>query len=146
MVLKENNILLNIRAKNKESVLRELAELAHQDHPKIDTDTLFRLLLEREQIGSTGVGNGVAIPHARIENLASILLCFGRTHSGIAFEAIDNQPVHFIVMILSPAHKPDEYLKTLGTVSRFLKMPDVRKQLRLADNRKKIADIFEEFQ
>lgn len=146
MVLKENNILLNIRAKNKESVLRELARVAHKDHPDIDSGTLNRLLLEREQIGSTGVGNGVAIPHARMNNLDTILLCFARTHTGIAYDAIDNQPVHFIVMILSPEDKPDEYLKALAAVSRYLKKPEVRRQLRLAKTRKKIVDIFREFE
>ncbi|MDW7771339.1 MAG: PTS sugar transporter subunit IIA [Desulfobulbaceae bacterium] len=145
MFLKENNILLDIKAKQKEGVLRELAEIAHLDNPRLDIDNLYRLLLEREQMGSTGVGNGVAIPHARIENLESILLFFGRTHTGIGFDAIDNQPVHFIVMILAPVDQPEKYLKTLGAVSRFLKKPDIRKQLRLAEDSKKIMEIFQEF-
>ncbi|MDH3328984.1 MAG: PTS sugar transporter subunit IIA [Desulfobulbaceae bacterium] len=145
MVLKEKNILLDIKAKNKESVLRELAEVAHQDCPQVDLEVLYQLLLEREQIGSTGVGNGVAIPHARIENLDAIQLCFGRTNDGIGFDAIDNQPVHFIVMILSPVDQPEKYLKTLATVSRFLKKPELRRQLRLAENSKKIVEIFKKF-
>ena len=145
MVLKEKNILLDIKAKNKESVLRELAEVAHQDCPQVDLEVLYQLLLEREQIGSTGVGNGVAIPHARIDNLDAIQLCFGRTNDGIGFDAIDNQPVHFIVMILSPVDQPEKYLKTLATVSRFLKKPELRRQLRLAENSKKIVEIFKKF-
>ncbi len=78
MLLKEKNILLDVTAKNKESVLKELAEVIHQDCPQVDLDTLYRLVLEREHIGSTGVGNGVAIPHARVENLDAVHLCFGR--------------------------------------------------------------------
>jgi len=145
MVLKEKNILLNIRAKNKESVLRELAETAHQDCPQVEIETLYQLLLEREQIGSTGVGNGIAIPHARVANLDSLVLCFGRTNSGIGFDAIDNQPVYFIVMILAPVDQPDEYLLTLGAVSRYLKKQEIRKQLRLAVDRKEIVEVFKEF-
>lgn len=145
MVLKEQNILLDIKAKSKEGVLRELAEAAHRDYPLVDIDTIHQLLLEREHIGSTGVGNGVAIPHARIEHLESLVLCFGRTNSGIGFDAVDNQPVYFIVMILSPSGRPEEYLHTLGAVSRFLKNPEIRKQLRLADDRKKIVEIFKKF-
>ena len=145
MLIQEHNILLNIRAKNKESVLWELAKLAQQDCPQLDQDTLYRLLLEREQIGSTGVGNGVAIPHVRIENLDSILLFFGRTHDGVGYDSVDNQPVYFIVMIISPADKPAEYLETLGAVSRFLKQPEIRRELRLAHDAKEIKKIFQQF-
>lgn len=145
MILKEKNILLDIKAKNKESVLRELAEVAHQDYPQLDIETLYQLLLDREQIGSTGVGNGVAIPHARIDNLDAIQLFFGRTNEGIGFDAIDNQPVYFIVMILSPVDQPEEYLKTLAAVSRFMKKPELRRQLRLAENSKQVAEIFQGF-
>jgi mannitol/fructose-specific phosphotransferase system IIA component (Ntr-type) len=145
MFIKKENILLDIKGKNKENVLREMAELAAGDCPELDMDTIHLLLLEREYIGSTGVGNGVAIPHARTPDLDALVLCFGRTHTGIGFDAIDNQPVHFIIMILSPLDQPEEYLKTLGAVSRNLKKPEIRKQLRLAATREQIVRIFAEF-
>jgi len=145
MVLQEKNILLNIKAKNKEGVLRELAELVSRDCPQLDAANVQRLLLERENIGSTGVGNGVAIPHARIETLESLIVCFGRNHAGIGFDAIDNQPVHFFVMILSPIGQPEEYLKTLAAVSRFLKNQAIRKQLRLAEKKETVVEIFRDF-
>lgn len=145
MNLQEKNILLDIKAKNKENVLRELTAVIHQNCPQVDIETLFDLVQKREQIGSTGVGNGVAIPHARVESLSSVQLCFARTHDGVGFDSIDNKPVYFIVMILSPVDQPEEYLKTLGTVSRFLKKSEIRRQLRQAASAKEIAKIFQDF-
>lgn len=145
MDLQETNILLDIKARNKENALKELTAAIHRDCPQVDADTLYRLVLEREQIGSTGVGNGVAIPHARVENLSNLQLCFARIHEGLGFDAIDNQPVYFIVMILSPTDQPEEYLKALGTVSRNLKKSKVRRQLRLAADAEAIAAIFQDF-
>ncbi len=144
--LKEDSVLLDIKARNKDGVLKELAAAVHRDCPQVDLDTLYRLLRERENIGSTGVGNGVAIPHAKVSKLDRIHLGFGRSNEGIGFEAIDNQPVHFIVMILSPPDKPDEYLKTLGAVSRVLKKPEIRQQLSMAEDRNNILEILQDFQ
>jgi len=143
--LSEDSVLLDIKARNKDGVLQELAAAVHKECPKVDLETLCRLLRERENIGSTGVGNGVAIPHAGVDDLDRIHLGFARSREGIGFEAIDNQPIYLVVMILSPADKPDEYLKTLGAVSRSLKKPEIRRQLRVAETRKKIVEILEDF-
>jgi PTS system nitrogen regulatory IIA component len=95
-------------------------------------------------IGSTGVGNGVAIPHGKIEKLDGILIGFGRSLNGIGFDSIDNQPVHLLVMLLSPVQVIDKYLKTLARVSRLLKQPETRRILRTTESRQKIVEIFQE--
>jgi PTS system nitrogen regulatory IIA component len=143
--ISEKSVLLEIRARNKDGVLQELAAAVHRECPQADFETICRLLRERENIGTTGVGNGVAIPHARVNHLDHIHLGFGRSHEGIGFEAVDNQPVHCIVMILFPADKPDDYLRTLGSVSRSLKKPDIRRQLRAAETRTGIVKILRDF-
>lgn len=140
--LQEEDIILELQAGNKEGVLRELTEVLHRHCSHIDLQNLYSIVRERELIGSTGVGNGVAIPHGKIEELDHILLCFGRSQGGIHFESTDNQPVNLFVMILSPRHMTDSYLKTLAQVSRLLKRPEIRRTLRLAKDQKEIARIF----
>lgn len=142
MLIKESNIRLDLKAQNKEGIIRELAEIIQQDCPQIELDTICRLVMERENIGSTGVGNGVAIPHARVKDLDSVLICFGHNHEGIGFDAIDNQPVHLFVMILSPENQPEEYLVTLAAVSRLMKKAEIRRQLRHAKDVMQIEKIF----
>lgn len=143
--LAEECILMHIPGKkNKEVVLREMAEIAHRQIPHIDFEAVFNALWEREQIGSTGVGNGVAIPHARIKGLEKMLFCFGRSLEGISYDAVDNQPVYYIFMILCPADSAEEYLKTLAGASRLLKQPEIRRRLRLATHQREIIDIFQQ--
>lgn len=140
--LQEEDIVLDLKAHNKEGVLKELAEVLHKHCSHVELENLFDVVSEREQIGSTGVGNGVAIPHGKIKDIERILICFGRSQGGIQFDSIDNQPVSLFVMILSPVEVADNYLKTLAQVSRLLKQPDKRRFLRLAKSRDNIADIF----
>ncbi len=141
--LSKDNVILDLGATTKEAVLWELAESLHHQCPEIGVDEIYRVLTEREQIGSTGVGNGVAIPHGKVQGgLDRILLCFGRSRQGIAFEVFDNQPVHLFVVILSSVGRADEYLRTLAQVSRLLKQAEKRQLLLQAANRQAIVDVF----
>lgn len=140
--LEEQCILLELVSTDKEAVLRELAETVHDKYTLIDQDTLYQVLAEREQLGSTGVGNGVAIPHGKVSGLKKLLLCFGRSSSGISFDAVDNQPVHLFVMILSPTGMDNEYLQTLARVSKLLKDPATRHKLKHSDGKEPILKLF----
>jgi len=140
--LQEENIALDLKARNKDGVLKELALVLHKQCPQVNMESLYRVLRDRELLGSTGVGNGVAIPHGKIEKLDRILIGFGRNQNGIAFDAADNQPVHLLVMLLSPVKIIDEYLKTLAAVSRLLRQPETRKILRTTASREEIVAIF----
>ena len=140
--LQKDAILLNIKAATKEAALRELAGLAATVCGRFTEEILYNVLLEREAVGSTGVGNGVAIPHGKIEGLDEILHCFGRSKSGIDFDAIDNRPAHLFDLLLSPAGKAEEYLHTLAKVSTILKQPDNRQQLLDSPSREEIAALF----
>lgn len=142
--LREEDIILELRAGSKEAVLRELAEVLHKHCPHVGLEDLCTVVRERETIGSTGVGNGVAIPHGKVRNLDRTLICFGRSQGGVHFDSIDNQPVSLFVMILSPVTVSDNYLKTLARVSRLLKQPEKRRFLRLEKSREKIARLFNE--
>lgn len=143
--LNEQAIILEMKAVGKESALRELAALAAMQSGRFTEDVLYNVLLERESVGSTGVGNGVAIPHGKIAGLEDILLCFGRSRAGLNFDAVDNRPVHLFVLLLSPADKATEYLRTLAWVSRTLKKNENRLQLLNSETRAEIAALFASF-
>ena len=140
--LQRDAIILDLKATTKEAALRELAGVAATLCGRFTEETLYNVLLEREAVGSTGVGNGVAIPHGKIDGLDEILLCFGRSKAGINFDAIDNRPAHLFVLMLSPANKAGEYLQTLAAVSRILKRQDKRQQLLDTTSRDDIAALF----
>lgn len=140
--LEKQCIIPELQSTGKEAVLRELAEAVHANHPGIDLDTMTRVLAEREQLGSTGVGKGIAIPHGKLPGLDKLLLCLGRSRRGISFDAKDNRPVHLFVMILAPIDMAEEYLQALGWVSRLLKDAATRNKLLHAADEETILDLF----
>ena len=140
--LEKQCILLEMEAATGEAALCELADLAHAANPQIKAETINRVLTEREQLGSTGVGNGVAIPHARVEGLANLLFCFGRSIRGINFDAVDNRPVHLFVVLLTPPDQADGYLQSLAGVSNLLKDPDNRNTLLQATDVERVIELF----
>jgi len=142
LLLDDNSIILNMQAKNKDSALLELVEVLQVQCPHLDAERLWTSVREREVIGSTGIGNGIAIPHGKMAELERILYCFGRSREGIVFDAIDNQPVHYFLMILSPLNLAGEYLQTLAGASRILQQPETKRRLRLATEKQEIIDIF----
>lgn len=140
--LNNDAIILEMKATTKEGVLRELAALAATLCGRFTEETLYNVLLERESVGSTGVGNGVAIPHGKIEGLDEILLCFGRSRAGVNFDAVDKRPAHLFVLLLSPAAKAGEYLHTLARVSKILKESTNRQRLFDSTSRDEIVALF----
>ena len=140
--LKKDAIILEMKAATKEGALRELAGLAATQCGRFTEETLYKVLLEREAVGSTGVGNGVAIPHGKIEGLEDILLCFGRSRIGINFDAIDKREVYLFVLLISPAGKGGEYLQTLARVSKILKKSTNRNRLLDLATRDEIEALF----
>ena len=140
--LEEQCIIFELESNGKEAVLRELAGSVHDKCPSIDLDTMTRVLAEREQLGSTGVGNGVAIPHGKVPDLEELLLCFARSSHGISFDAVDNRPVQLFVMILAPPDTAEDYLQTLARVSRLLRDTTTRNKLLLATDTEIILELF----
>ena len=140
--LKQDAIILNMKAATKEAALRELAGLAATVCGRFTEEILYNVLLEREAIGSTGVGNGVAIPHGKIEGLDEILLCFGRSTAGIDFDSSDNRPVQLFLLLLSPAGTAREYLLTLARMSKLLKHSGIRQRLLDSTSRDEIMALF----
>ncbi len=141
--LSEGCIVLELESTNKEGLLEEMAGAVQKKHPKLNTEVIQQVLLEREQLGSTGVGNGVAIPHGKLHELDKCLVCFGRSTKGVGFEAKDNKPVHLVVMILSPINMAQEYLQTLARVSKLMNSESNRNKFLQAGSKKTIRQLFD---
>jgi len=131
-----------MKANTKEAALHELAGVAATLAGRFTEETYYNILLERENIGSTGVGNGVAIPHGKVEGLDETVLCFGRSKAGISFDAVDNRPVHLFITVLSPTHLGGEYLRTLASVRKMLTKPGKRQQLLNSTSHDAIISLF----
>ena len=128
-LLSAENVLGDFRASSKKQTLQALSrKLA--DNMGLDGRLIFEKLLEREKLGSTGVGKGVAIPHARIEGLDGIKGLFARLASPIDFDSVDDQPVDIVFMMLAPIDAGADHLKALARVSRLLRDEGTLKKLR----------------
>ena len=130
-ILKQPLIVADLHAADKEGVLRELTHHLVSNAPDVraSADEVLAALVNRERLGSTGVGEGVAIPHAKIPGLKNLVACFGRTVQGVPFDAIDYQPVRLIFVLLVPENSAGAHLKALARISRLLKNSEFRDRL-----------------
>jgi len=126
-------VIANLRATNKRQALQELARRAASLTERPER-AIFEVLLERERLGTTGIGGGTAIPHGRLSDLPRICGLFARLEKPLDFEAIDNQPVDLIFLLLTPAGAGADHLKALARVSRLLRDKAICEKLRGTDN------------
>ncbi len=136
--------IIDLKSEDKEGALSELvAVLAERSDRVLNKDALLRAILEREQLLSTGIGIGVAIPHAMIPEVTNWVMAVGRSHKGIDFGALDEKPVRIIVMIAaSDKHSRGEYLKFLASLMQRFQSKGFRRTVMFA---KTPADIFRAF-
>jgi len=119
-MLRQDFISLSLQAQGKEEVLSELCSLL-SSKIKFDHDAMVKALLEREKLGTAGIGDGIAIPHGKLKDLDDIYIAFGRSREGIPFDSMDGKPVHFFFLLLAPEKSTGQHLKTLAKLSRMLK-------------------------
>jgi PTS system nitrogen regulatory IIA component len=135
--------VLELAGRTSDAVLAELAAPVARA-AGLDPAQLGAALAERERLGSTGVGEGVAIPHARVPGLAQLAACFGRSREGIAFQAIDGKPARLFLALFAPEHSAGTHLHALARVSRIFKSPTFREAALAAPDpaalRKLLAD------
>lgn len=130
-ILSEDRVLVDFPAETKRSLLENLAALI-ADKENLDKSAVFEALWERENLGSTGYGGGIAFPHARIEGLSSVLTMIVRLNAPIDFDAADGQPVDIIAFMVSPENSGEDHLRVLAELSRLLKSEMVCTQIRQA--------------
>jgi len=131
-ILSPNNVFIDLRVNCKRELLSGLANKA-AELVDVDADSVLEILQEREQLGSTGVGDGVAIPHGKIEDLGQITGIFARIEKPIDFDALDSKPVDLFFLLLAPTNATAAHLKALAKIARLLRDEDTRKTLRAAD-------------
>jgi PTS system nitrogen regulatory IIA component len=133
-------IVGDLKASGKRRTLQLLSDSVAADHG-LDAKVIMQHLLEREQLGATGVGGGVAMPHGRIEGLKGIAVGFARLTDPIEYESPDGEPVDLIMLLLAPAEAGAVCLKALSKASRILRDPAVRERLRTAKDADEIRSI-----
>ncbi len=140
-ILTLETILAEVKANNKENSIKELAAFLCESHAIADKSELVRVLLEREKLGSTGIGENVAIPHAKMKGLNKIIAAFGISKKGVEFDSLDQKPVNFIFVLLAPENATGIHLKALAKISRLLKNQEFKSNLLTASNREDIYNI-----
>jgi PTS system nitrogen regulatory IIA component len=126
-------VIPNLRATSKKQALQDLAKKA-AEITGLHERAIFDVLLERERLGTTGVGNGIAIPHGKLPSMDKLYGLFARLEKPIPFESIDEQPVDLIFLLLAPESAGADHLKALARVSRLLRDKGVCEKLRGTDN------------
>ncbi|MEX2208064.1 MAG: PTS sugar transporter subunit IIA [Myxococcota bacterium] len=121
---------VDVHGKTKPEVLRELSEALVAAVPELDRAELYAMLVEREKLGSTAMGDGIAIPHARIESLDRVLAVFGLSRGGVDFDSLDGQPTHLFFLLVAPGREGSAHLLLLARLSRLLGIDAFRARLR----------------
>jgi PTS system nitrogen regulatory IIA component len=143
-ILLKDAVILDIESTGKSEVLAELSESAARAEPSLDADRLFQVLLDRENLQSTGIGDGVAIPHGKMPGLARLVASFARSRAGIDFQSIDGQQTHLFFLLVVPEHSGGQHLKALARISRFFRDAAFRKALAEAETREDVFRAIEE--
>ena len=127
-------VLLNLGAREKRDGLADMSQALANVEPQIEAERLLEVLLEREALQSTGIGEGVAIPHGKMVGLDRLVASFARNPDGVDFDAIDGQPTHHFFLLVVPEHSGGQYLKALARISRFFRDAAFRQKLVEADS------------
>jgi mannitol/fructose-specific phosphotransferase system IIA component (Ntr-type) len=140
-LLQKNSVLIDVPAADKNGMITQLADHLASIYNLPDGGLIARKILERETEVSTGIGYGIAIPHARVEKIDRIYMVAARSVKGVDFSAIDGQPVHLIFLIISPAGASSEHVQVLSSLSRIMSYEDIRKKLLAAKRPEQFLDL-----
>lgn len=142
-ILDKKSIIADLKSNDKKGVINELvasaASVAGLDH-----EVVVRVLMERERLGSTGIGGGVGIPHGKLKGLKSLVLGFGLSRKGVDFESMDGKPTHIFFLLVTPENSTGLHLKLLARISRILKNDLFKQKLLEAAGSEEILSIIKE--
>jgi PTS system nitrogen regulatory IIA component len=139
-VLSKEAVNVDLKATDKKGILDELVSPIARI-TSISSEELVKVLIERERLGSTGIGGGIGIPHGKFKNLDSLMLGFGLSRRGVDFESIDGRPTHIFFLLLTPENSAGLHLKLLAQISRLLKNDEFKTQLTQCDSEEKVFEI-----
>ena len=137
-------IVPDLKALNKEGVLSELADRIAGHVSGLEAEEVLQVLLDRERLGSTGIGEGFAIPHGKLKTLAQMIIAFGRSIQGISFDSLDGKTAHYFFVLIAPEDSAGLHLKALAKISRFLKNSTFKEGLSRASDREALHKVIQE--
>jgi len=140
-IIEPEGIISELKAGDKKGVLEELAEAISNCEPAVDQTALVKVLLERERLGSTGIGDGVAIPHGKLSVLTTPKISFGRSKKGLDFDSMDDQPTHLFFLLVAPENSANTHLKALAKIAKVLRNTAFRKKLMDASSREDLYQV-----
>jgi len=140
-LLNPASVEADIKSVNKNDVLVEMTDVLLRSVSGLKRDQVLEVLQERERLGSTGIGEGVAIPHGKLKDIDQLVLSFGRSKQGVDFDSMDGKPAHLFFLLLAPEDSISVHLKTLARISKLLKDEAVRAQLMDAVTAEEIYQI-----
>ncbi len=140
-LINEDLIELDLKAAKKEDVILEMVGLLEKAKKVTDKEIYFKTVIERENLGSTGIGKGIAIPHGKSDVITEVAVAFGRSNSGIDFDSLDDRPVNLTFLLAAPKNVGGVYLKALAQLSRLLRQQDFRESLMSAKTKAEVLEI-----
>lgn len=142
--LSEEWVIPDLKGEDKPSILKELSSVLVKPCQVTSVEELVQVLLDREKLGSTGIGEGIAIPHGRLKKLKKFFISFGRSVKGVDFDSIDQKPTHLFFLVMAPESSAVDNLKLLGRIVTLLKEPSFKKRLMEASSQKGLFQIIAE--
>lgn len=142
--LDEEWVIADLQGTDKASILKELSSVLVKPCKATSGEELLQVLLDREKLGSTGIGEGIAIPHGRLKKLKIFFISFGRSAPGVDFDSIDRKPSHLFFLVMAPENSAVDNLKLLSRIVTLLKEPSFKKRLIEAPSRKELFQIISE--
>ncbi len=142
--LNKNAITVNLKAADKEGAIKELVDLLVRAGTIKSKDEMVKTLLAREALGSTGIGQGIGIPHGKSKNVKELVASFGISQKGVSFDSLDGEPVYIFFLLIAPEESAGPHLKALARISRLLKDKYFRDRLRKSADEKEIISIIHE--
>jgi len=139
--LSEERVIPDLQGADKPSILKELSSALVKPCQVTSVEELLQVLLEREKLGSTGIGEGIAIPHGRLKKLRGFFICFGRSLKGVDFDSIDGKPSQLFFLVMAPENSAVENLKLLSRIVTLLKESSFKKRLMDAHSQKELFQV-----
>jgi PTS system nitrogen regulatory IIA component len=142
--LSKKALTINLKASDKEGVIRELADLLVKAGEIKNREELVKALMAREALGSTGIGQGIGIPHTKLSGIKDVTAAFGLSQKGVNFDSLDGEPVYIFFLLIAPEESAGPHLKALARISRMLKDKYFREMLRRAKDERDALRIIQE--
>ncbi len=133
----------DMKSTTKTDAIRELVVMLKKAGAIVNEDSVAKVVLEREELGTTGIGEGIAVPHGKSDAVDRLVAAFGRSDKGIDFESVDGQPVNLFFLLVAPSNSAGPHLMALARISRLLKNRDFRKRLMNARDKSEILKMCE---